>query len=53
MLALVKRATGLANIRVGWQVARVARHPVDQVEDGAGSDGGVLCAESVDELVRR
>jgi hypothetical protein len=49
----VKRATSLAKIRVGWQVARVARHSVNRVEDGAGSGSGVLCAESVDELVRR
>ena len=48
----VKRATGLAKIRVGWRVARAARHPVDRVEDSSGSDCGVLCAESADELVR-
>jgi len=49
----VKRATGLAKIRVGGRMACTTCHAIDRVEDGAGSDGGMFCAEAADELVRR
>ena len=48
----VKRATGLAKIRVGGRMACTTCHAIDRVEDGAGSDGGVFRAEAADELVR-